>query len=100
MPKTKTIWVCQNCGVESSKWIGRCPSCGEWNTYIEEVVRKDNAGKTTNYTFTGTAKPITLQEIASLEESRIDTRSIELNRILGGGIVPGSIILLGDWHSD
>ncbi|MCK4629880.1 MAG: DNA repair protein RadA [Bacteroidales bacterium] len=95
MLKTKTIWVCQNCGVESSKWIGRCPSCGEWNTYVEEIVRKDSAGKTTNYTFTGTAKPITLQEIASLEESRIDTRSIELNRILGGGIVPGSIILLG-----
>ena len=95
MPKTKTIWVCQNCGVESSKWIGRCPSCGEWNTYVEEVVRKESAGKTANYTSTGTAKPITLQEIASLEESRIDTRSVELNRILGGGIVPGSIILLG-----
>lgn len=95
MPKTKTIWVCQNCGVESSKWIGRCPSCGEWNTYIEEIVRKASTGKTPNYTFTGTAKPITLQEIASLEESRIDTHSIELNRILGGGIVPGSIILLG-----
>lgn len=95
MPKTKTIWVCQNCGVESSKWIGRCPSCGEWNTYIEEIVRKASTGKTLNYTFTGTAKPITLQEIASLEESRIDTHSIELNRILGGGIVPGSIILLG-----
>jgi len=95
MTKTKTIWVCQNCGVESSKWIGRCPSCGEWNTYIEEVVRKGSAGKTPYYTSTGTAKPITLQEIASLEESRIDTHSIELNRVLGGGIVPGSIILLG-----
>ena len=95
MPKTKTIWVCQNCGVESSKWIGRCPSCSEWNTYIEEIVRKASTGKTPGYISTGTAKPITLQEIASLEESRIDTHSIELNRILGGGIVPGSIILLG-----
>ncbi|MBA7532288.1 DNA repair protein RadA [subsurface metagenome] len=95
MSKTKTIWVCQNCGVESSKWIGRCPSCNEWNTYVEEIVRKESAGKTFGYTSTGTAKPVTLQEIASLEESRIDTHSIELNRILGGGIVPGSIILLG-----
>ncbi len=95
MPKTKTTWVCQNCGVESSKWIGRCPSCSEWNTYVEEIVRKESAGKTPGYKSTGTAKPITLQEIASLEESRIDTHSIELNRILGGGIVPGSIILLG-----
>lgn len=95
MSKTKTIWVCQNCGVESSKWIGRCPSCNEWNTYVEEIVRKESAGKTPGYTSTGTAKPVTLQEIASLEESRIDTHSIELNRILGGGIVPGSIILLG-----
>lgn len=95
MSKTKTIWVCQNCGVESSKWIGRCPSCNEWNTYIEEIVRKTSAGKIPGYTSTGTAKPVTLQEIASLEESRIDTHSIELNRILGGGIVPGSIILLG-----
>ena len=95
MPKTKTIWVCQNCGVESSKWIGRCPSCGEWNTYVEEIVRKTSAGKTPGFTSTETAKPITLQEITSLEESRIDTHSIELNRVLGGGIVPGSVILLG-----
>ena len=95
MPKTKTTWVCQNCGVESSKWIGRCPSCGEWNTYVEEIVRKISAGKTSGFTSTETAKPITLQEITSLEESRIDTHSIELNRVLGGGIVPGSIILLG-----
>ena len=95
MPKTKTIWVCQNCGVESSKWIGRCPSCGEWNTYVEEIVRKTSAGKTPGFTSTETAKPISLQEITSLEESRIDTHSIELNRVLGGGIVPGSIILLG-----
>jgi len=95
MPKTKTTWVCQNCGVESSKWIGRCPSCGEWNTYVEEIVRKTSAGKTPGFTSTKTAKPITLQEITSFEESRIDTHSIELNRVLGGGIVPGSIILLG-----
>ncbi len=95
MPKTKTVWVCQNCGVESSKWIGRCPSCGEWNTYVEEIIRKTSAGKTPGFTSTGTAKPITLQEITSFEESRIDTHSIELNRVLGGGIVPGSIILLG-----
>ena len=95
MPKTKTTWVCQNCGVESSKWIGRCPSCGEWNTYVEEIVRKISAGKTSGFTSTETAKPITLQEITSLEESRIDTHSLELNRVLGGGIVPGSIILLG-----
>ena len=95
MPKTKTTWVCQNCGVESSKWIGRCPSCGEWNTYVEEIVRKISAGKTSGFTSTETTKPITLQEITSLEESRIDTHSLELNRVLGGGIVPGSIILLG-----
>ncbi|MCH7657186.1 MAG: DNA repair protein RadA [Bacteroidetes bacterium] len=95
MSKTKTSWVCQNCGVESSKWIGRCTSCGEWNTYVEEIVRKDTSGKITNYFSIGTAKPITLQEITYLEEARIDTQSSELNRILGGGMVPGSILLLG-----
>lgn len=95
MSKTKTTWVCQNCGVESSKWIGRCTSCGEWNTYVEEIVRKDTTGKITDYFSIGTAKPITLQEITYLEEERIDTQSSELNRILGGGMVPGSILLLG-----
>lgn len=95
MPKTKTIWVCQNCGVESSKWVGRCSSCGEWNTFTEEIIRKSTSGKKTDYGNLGTARPLTLREIDALEDSRIDTRSKELNRILGGGIVPGSVILIG-----
>ncbi|MEA1885793.1 MAG: DNA repair protein RadA [Bacteroidota bacterium] len=93
MAKNKTTWVCSNCGVESPKWIGRCPSCGEWNTYREEIVpskRKESVSFSH-----GQAKPQLLDDISSLERNRISSGMEETDRILGGGIVPGSVILLG-----
>lgn len=90
----KTVWFCSNCGTESSKWMGRCPGCGEWNTMVEErrVVKK-----TKSSTFESredvVARPIT--QIETREEERIHMPSEELNRVLGGGLVAGSIVLVG-----
>lgn len=93
MAKTKTVFFCQNCGVDSPKWIGRCPSCKEWNTYVEEKV--SGTGKKTSGTSRTRPVPELISEISSVSEPRIRTHSEEFNRILGGGIVPGSVILLG-----
>jgi DNA repair protein RadA/Sms len=93
MAKTKTLFFCQNCGVESPKWIGRCPSCKEWNTYVEEKV--SGAGKKSSSGSRTRPVPELINEISSVSEPRIRTHSDEFNRILGGGIVPGSVILLG-----
>jgi len=96
MAKTKSVYVCQNCGAESPKWIGKCPSCGEWNTYVEEIVSKDNAPKMVLAGLEITKqKPILISDVETTEESRIDTSSQELNRVLGGGLVPGSLVLIG-----
>lgn len=93
MAKTKTVYVCQNCGVESPKWIGRCPSCKEWNTYVEEIVShspsKVSPGNKTK------PVPELLSDIRPSTESRMNIHGREFNRILGGGMVPGSVILLG-----
>ena len=96
MAKEKTVYVCSNCGQESPKWIGKCPSCGEWNTYVEEVVRKEPAGRRAVPGLSNEkAKPINIDEIQTSEEPRIDMHDAELNRVLGGGLVPGSLVLLG-----
>ena len=100
MSKTKTTFFCQNCGVSSAKWIGHCPSCGQWNTYVEEVVQKETKNSRLRL-FTGgkggeTAnKPVLLQDIGLQEHARIAVPGRELARVLGGGIVPGSITLFG-----
>src|SRR5579863_9397110 len=99
MPKTKSVYFCQNCGNQSPKWIGKCPVCGEWNTYIEEVVDKteEQLKEKRGYAVKRNeeAKPVAIGEVHELELKRIDTRDTELNRVLGGGIVPGSLILIG-----
>ncbi len=96
MAKTKSVYICQNCGAESPKWIGKCPSCGEWNSYVEEIVSKDNSPKINLGGLEITKqKPVRLDEVETSEESRIDTSSNELNRVLGGGLVPGSLVLIG-----
>jgi DNA repair protein RadA/Sms len=102
MAKIKTLYFCQKCGAQSAKWIGRCPSCGEWNTYVEEVVEKENNQSTGSWkppTATPgaktSAKPRPIGEIHYEEEARIDTHDGELNRVLGGGLVPGSLVLIG-----
>lgn len=96
MAKTKTVYVCQQCGNDSPKWIGKCPSCGEWNTYVEEVIAKETRQ---SIQLAGLEivkeKPVLISEVKTTQEIRIDTRSNELNRVLGGGLVPGSLVLIG-----
>ncbi len=99
MAKIKTIYYCQNCGNQSPKWIGKCPVCGEWNTYAEEIVDKDEEKLKEKKGFTlkktQEVKPVPIKEVQEMETQRIDTLDTELNRVLGGGIVPGSLILIG-----
>lgn len=96
MKTAKTVWFCNSCGAESPKWVGRCPACGEWNTMVEEKVRP--APKSRVLTPAGTRNisvPIAVSSIETSDEPRIKMPSEELNRVLGGGLVPGSIILIG-----
>lgn len=93
MAKSKSVWVCQNCGAESPKWIGRCPVCGEWNTYVEERISKPAAGQQRGVVSSSPPRPLT--EVSSLDHRRLVTGTGEFNRVLGGGIVPGTLILLG-----
>uniref|UniRef100_UPI0040563AAA DNA repair protein RadA n=1 Tax=Acetatifactor sp. TaxID=1872090 RepID=UPI0040563AAA len=95
--KTATIFYCQNCGYESSKWMGQCPGCREWNTFVEETVKKVDI-KTSGGTLKRVAEkaePCVLSEITIREENKILTRIAELDRVLGGGIVQGSLTLVG-----
>ena len=97
MAKLKSVYFCSNCGHESPKWMGKCPSCGEWSTFVEELIRKDAASKQEDTRSFGEGKsmPTTLREIKADEEPRIDMRDVELNRVLGGGLVPASVVLIG-----
>lgn len=90
--KTKSVYFCQNCGHESAKWLGKCPSCGEWNTFAEEKVTVSAKGGKERKE---TAKPKKLSEIEIKEEARMKMPSSELNRVLGGGLVAGSLTLIG-----
>ena len=98
MGKVKTAFFCQNCGYESVKWIGQCPSCAQWNSFAEEIIQKEPGKKETDWkNFNDDRKEnktVLLQEIKSSEEKRLITPDSELNRVLGGGIVPGSLILI------
>jgi DNA repair protein RadA/Sms len=97
MAKAKTVYVCSNCGADSPKWIGKCPSCGSWNTYVEEIVSKEPVGKRAIYGLSDSQKmrPILLRDITAEEEARIDLGDQEFNRVLGGGLVKGSLVLIG-----
>ena len=96
MAKEKTVYVCTNCGQDSPKWVGKCPSCGAWNTYVEEIIRKEPANKRPVSGLEPVkSKPVTLNDITGGDEPRIDMQDEELNRVLGGGLVPGSLVLLG-----
>jgi len=95
MAKTQTTYFCQNCGNQSSKWLGKCPACGEWNTYQEEVVSRKDDKKGGYQKPEKSARPVAVQNISSEKENRLDTQSEELNRVLGGGMVAGSIVLIG-----
>lgn len=99
MAKIKTAFFCQNCGVESPKWVGKCPSCGEWNTYVEEVIQKEvnqkGSWKSGTLAPKKNSQPKRLREIDYEAQSRLITGDVELDRVLGGGIVPGSLVLIG-----
>ncbi|KIL52313.1 DNA repair protein RadA [Jeotgalibacillus soli] len=97
MAKKKTKFMCQSCGYESAKWMGKCPGCGEWNSMVEDI---EITGKQPKRSFTHTpvgesAKATPLISVESIEEPRVKTKIAELNRVLGGGVVPGSLILIG-----
>ncbi|MBP8792247.1 MAG: DNA repair protein RadA [Lutibacter sp.] len=96
MAKAKTTFFCQNCGAQYAKWLGQCKSCNEWNTIVEEVIQKEEKR---NWKQTSTtkkpSKALKINEISIEKEDRISTNNNELNRVLGGGLVPGSITLLG-----
>jgi DNA repair protein RadA/Sms len=91
--KIKSTYVCQNCGAQSPKWIGKCNSCGEWNTYSEEIIieRKPSSPLQAK----GNSVPLMLSEIDLDHQARIVTGNEEFDRVIGGGLVPGGLILLG-----
>lgn len=100
MAKLKSVFFCQNCGNESSKWLGKCPACGEWNTFVEEVVNKAPASSIKKGVSIVSAsdertRPVLIDNIEVTQEVRFDTRCAEFNRVLGGGLVPGSMVLIG-----
>ncbi|MGF7078580.1 DNA repair protein RadA [Mucilaginibacter sp. UYCu711] len=100
MAKSKIAYFCQSCGFESAKWLGKCPSCQQWNTFVEEVIEKDNKAIPTWKVSNGTTqqranKPVEVANITFSEEERLLTPDKEFNRVLGGGIVPGSLVLIG-----
>ena len=101
MAKAKTVYFCQNCGYESAKWLGKCPSCNQWNTFVEELIEK-GGNKVPDWrsgsVVSGERKPnkaAVIHEINYEEEARLKTPDNEMNRVLGGGVVPGSLVLIG-----
>ena len=95
MAKEKIVYVCAQCGYESPKWQGRCPACGEWNTFKEMTVRSAKSSPAWGTGGGAEAQPILLASVNAEEEPRIDMLDAELNRVLGGGLVPGSLVLIG-----
>ena len=95
MAKVKKAYFCRECGFEAPKWLGRCPSCGEWNTFTEEIIAKGNNSSAATAVGIPSAPPQRVSEIERSTHKRLDLQNAEVNRVLGGGLVPGSLILLG-----
>lgn len=95
MVKKKTKFCCQSCGYESPKWLGRCPGCGEWNTFVEEIEVVSKSRGVFQHSEAKSQKAVPIVSIETQEEQRVETSMVELNRVLGGGIVPGSLVLIG-----
>ena len=95
MAKEKIAYVCSSCGYDSPKWIGRCPSCGEWNTFVEQKLGKKTTSSQPSTFNSQLSSPISMSKIETSEDPRINLHDNELNRVLGGGLVPGSLTLLG-----
>ena len=92
--KIQSAFFCQSCGTQSPKWLGKCPQCNEWNTFVEEILAKEKDLKS-GFKSTKISKPTLISDIDYTNEKRIVTNDKELNRVLGGGIVHGSVILIG-----
>ena len=96
MAKVKKAFFCKNCGFEAPKWLGKCPSCGEWNTFAEEIVARESGSVPAVAAGSlPAAKPQRVRDIRESEHRRLDLGNAEVNRVLGGGMVPGSLVLLG-----
>jgi DNA repair protein RadA/Sms len=95
MSKVRKAFFCQNCGNESPKWVGKCPACGEWNTYVEEIIQKENKSSSLVTHSEENKRPRLLSDLAVQPNHRISISDPELNRVLGGGLVPGSVTLVG-----
>ena len=93
---SKSIFFCQNCGHEEAKWLGQCPACGEWNSFVEEKIGTGiSKGSTVSARTVRDAAPVSLSKVSASDDVRIETEIRELDRVLGGGIVPGSLVLVG-----
>jgi len=95
MAKSTTVYICQSCGSQHAKWMGQCNKCGEWNTLVEEVLQKKAPRQAHIAPVRDTSRPVKLTEVSFTQEERMTTRDGELDRVLGGGLVPGSLVLLG-----
>ena len=93
--KKNTVWVCQSCGSRTYKWAGFCSNCGEWNTIVEEVVKCDEPARGLGSGSGSTVRPVSVNQVSFTETPRFPSGSMELDRVLGGGIVPGSFVLVG-----
>src|SRR5262249_46412576 len=94
MAKPRTHFVCQACGLQSAKWLGKCPDCGAWNSLVEEVETRDDSPGSRGASISD-GRPVRLQDVVPASEARRRTDIKELDRVLGGGVVPGSLVLLG-----
>ena len=93
--KKKTVYFCQNCGYESSKWMGQCPGCHEWNTFVEEPAGKTGRGRSSKTGNRASGRPVLIKDVSMEENERASTGMPEFDRVLGGGIVKGSMVLIG-----
>ncbi|MBU1104651.1 DNA repair protein RadA [Patescibacteria group bacterium] len=94
MPKNTAVFVCQSCGASTQRWEGKCPTCGEWNTLVEEIQRESKSSTRLCQGYGGQAKPVNLNQVKSFTNSRISSGIGEMDRVLGGGFVPGQVVLL------
>ena len=95
MAKDKKVFLCNECGYDSPKWSGKCPACGAWNSFVEKSVRKDSTLHMNVANDRVSSRPQLIDEVSTDELPRMDMNDKELNRVLGGGLVPGSLVLLG-----
>jgi DNA repair protein RadA/Sms len=93
--KKNIVWVCQSCGTRSIKWAGYCNSCGEWNTIVEEIIPEETSQRGIGVSAGTSSMPVSVGKVSFTETPRYQSGSVELDRVLGGGIVPGSFVLVG-----